>query len=181
MEREPHGTYSRLVVQVAFRSSLKRGFHQVRRTKPSGQVNLLKSAGLCRQLARRRLYQQLSEIAAPTPVPRYHQAGETIGMQIIYAAPFMMLSVAAFLVCLAVPRWRRYKLQALVAPVTFGFCSIVTAGAVVLTADMLNLGLFAQQVSGAKDAVPLLLIYFIPGLVGSWGAVAVVNRITAHR
>jgi hypothetical protein len=102
-------------------------------------------------------------------------------MQVIYAAPFMLLSAVAFLVCLTVPKWRTYKFQALVAPVAFGFCSIVTYGAVVLTADMLNLLLFAQPVSGAKDVVPLLLLYIIPGLVGSWCAVALVNRITAHR
>ena len=41
-------------------------------------------------------------------------------MQVIYALPFVLLSIVSFLVCVAVPRWRRYSFQALVAPVAFG-------------------------------------------------------------
>jgi hypothetical protein len=102
-------------------------------------------------------------------------------MQVIYAAPFMMLSMLGFLICVAVPRWRPYKIQALVAPVAFAFCSIVTAGAVILTADYVNLDLFTKPWSGPRDAVPLFFIYFIPGLVGSWCAVAAVRKIAARR
>jgi hypothetical protein len=98
-------------------------------------------------------------------------------MQVIYALPFVLLSMLGFLMCVAVPRWRRYRLQALVAPVAFGFCSIVPMGAIVLTSDHFNLGLFSKPRSGLRDAVPLLSIYFIPGLVGSWCAVATVTKI----
>ena len=102
-------------------------------------------------------------------------------MQVIYAVPFMLLSILGFLVCVAVPRWRRYKLQVLVAPVAFGFCSIVTAEAVLLTADHFNVGLFARPLSGLLGSVTLFLIYFLPGLVGGWCAVAVINHRASGR
>ena len=102
-------------------------------------------------------------------------------MQVIYASPFVLLSILSFLVCVAVPRWRRYRFQALVAPVAFGFCSIVVAGATVLTSDHFNLGLFTKEWSGTRDAVPLLLIYFIPGLLGSWFAIVGVTRVVHRR
>jgi hypothetical protein len=102
-------------------------------------------------------------------------------MQVIYALPFVLLSMLGFLMCVAVPRWRRYRLQVLVAPVAFGFCSIVAMGAIVLTSDHFNLGLFSKPWSGLRDAVPLLLIYVITGLVGGWCAVATVTKIVHRR
>jgi hypothetical protein len=102
-------------------------------------------------------------------------------MQVIYAVPFVLLSMLSFLTCVAVPQWWRYKFQALVAPVAFGLCSIVAMGAIVLTSDRFNLGLFTKAWSGTTRAVPLLLIYFIPGLVGSWCAVAAVAKIVHRR
>jgi hypothetical protein len=102
-------------------------------------------------------------------------------MQVIYALPFVVLSMLSFLICAAVPRWRPYKFQALIAPVAFGFFSIVAAGAMVLTSDHFNLGLFTKPWTGPRDAMPLLLIYFIPGLVGSWCAVAAVKKIARKR
>jgi len=101
-------------------------------------------------------------------------------MQVIYVIPFVLISVFAFSVCVIVPRWRRYKLQALVAPIAFGFCSIVAAAVMVLTSDHFNLGLFSRTWTGPQDAVPLLLIYVVPGLIGSWAAVLAVTKI-AHR
>jgi len=92
-------------------------------------------------------------------------------MQLIYAIPFVLISVFAFSLCVVVPRWRKYKVQALVAPVAFGFCSIVAAALVVLTSDRFNLGLFTRPWTGPRDVAPLLLIYIIPGLIGSWAAV----------
>lgn len=96
-------------------------------------------------------------------------------MQIIYAMPFVLLSMFGFLVCAVVPRWRAYRFQALVGPVAFGFCSIVAMGAIVLISDHFNLGLFTRPWSG------LLLIYVIPGLLGSWFAVAAVTKIVRRR
>jgi hypothetical protein len=102
-------------------------------------------------------------------------------MQVIYATPFILFSMLGFLVCAAVPRWRPYKVQAMVAPVAFAFCSIVTAGAVILAADFLNLGLFTKEWSGPRDAVALVFIYFIPGLLGSWCATVIVRKIASRR
>ena len=102
-------------------------------------------------------------------------------MQVIYALPFGMFSALAFFACVVVPRWRRYKFHALVAPIAFGFCSIVAAGAIILTSDHFNLGLFTRPFSGPRDEVPLILIYFIPGLIGSWVAVLAVTKIVNCR
>jgi hypothetical protein len=99
-------------------------------------------------------------------------------VQVIYALPFVLLSIVSFLVCVAVPRWRRYSFQALVAPVAFGFCSIVAAGAIILTCDHFNLGL---EFSWPRDAVWSVLIYFVPGLIGSWVAILVVAKIVNRR
>jgi hypothetical protein len=101
-------------------------------------------------------------------------------MQIIYGAPFVLISAIAFVVCALVPRWQRYRFQALVAPVAFGFCSILAMGAIVLTVDHFNLGLLSEPPSGLRTAVEMLLIYFIPGLLGSWSAVVVGSKIANH-
>ena len=98
----------------------------------------------------------------------------------VYAAPFVLLSILCFLICVAVPRWRGYRFQALVAPVAFGFCSIVAMAVIVLTSDHFNLGLFTKVPSGSLEAVALFMIYFIPGLIGSWGAVAAVTKIVSR-
>lgn len=105
-------------------------------------------------------------------------------MPFIYAAPFVLLSALGFVVCLAIPRVRRYKLYALVAPVAFGFCSVVTMGIVVIAGDLvgqrLHLSVFSEPLTGIKGVITLLFIYFIPGILGAWFAVAIVKRLTAH-
>ena len=102
-------------------------------------------------------------------------------MQVFYAIPFVLLSLLAFEVCAAAPRWRRYRYQALVAPVAFGFCSIAGTVAIIVSADHLHLALFTQSWSGMRDVATLLLIYFVPGLLGSWCAVAAVAKIASLR
>ena len=96
-------------------------------------------------------------------------------MQIIYAFPFILLSIVAFLSCLAIPRLRGYVVQALVAPVAFGFCSIV--GMFVI----LSIGWFLFHVSsgplvGIGGVAIAFVIYFIPGAIGAWLVVSIVNR-----
>lgn len=98
-------------------------------------------------------------------------------MQFIYAAPFILLSVVGFFACIVIPRLRQYRFQALVAPVAFGFCSIVAMVAIVVASDQLNLGLFTKPVS----ALSLLLIYVAPGLVGAWRATIIVTKVGHHR
>jgi hypothetical protein len=102
-------------------------------------------------------------------------------VQVIYAAPFILLSLIAFVCCLAIRRLRRYALQALVVPVAFGFCSIVGMLFTVLTADLLHdrfgLPVNPGPLVGIKGVVISFFIYFIPGVVGAWLAVLLIHRI----
>jgi hypothetical protein len=87
-------------------------------------------------------------------------------MQFIYAFPFVVLSLLAFLSCLAIPRLREHAVQALVAPVAFGFSSIVGMFVIVITADFLD-ERFGFHVSpgpvvGMRGAAIAFLIYFVP-------------------
>src|SRR5437660_378888 len=99
-------------------------------------------------------------------------------MQIIYALPFIALSVILCAICLVFPRLRRYMVPALVAPVAFGFCSIVGAGTVVLIAD--KFGLLTEPAMGVRGVVIAMLIYFLPGGLGVWLAVSATRRIQTH-
>jgi hypothetical protein len=90
-------------------------------------------------------------------------------MQIIYAAPFVFLSVLGFAICLAIPRLRRHALPALVVPVVFGGCSIVGWIAFILVSDSIlkiNLG----ATSGLPGVMEGLAFYIVPGLLGAWFA-----------
>ncbi len=97
-------------------------------------------------------------------------------MQIIYAAPFVLLSILAFFVCLAVPRFRRFASAAFAIPVTFGVCSIVGWIAFVLIAGYvlhLNLG----PAIGFHGVVEGLLFYVLPGIIGALLAVKLIRII----
>ena len=100
---------------------------------------------------------------------------------IYYAFPIILLSLVAFLSCLAIPQLRRYAVQALVAPVAFGFCSIVGMVVMTFTADFLNdrfrLPVNPEPLVGIRGIAIAFVIYFIPGVIGAWLAVSVVNRI----
>src|SRR5262245_28097158 len=94
-------------------------------------------------------------------------------MQLMYAAPFMLLSVLAFFTSLAIPRLRPYTFRVLVAPVAFGFCSLFGMVIVVLFSSAAR----SAPVSGPSGTIFGLLIYLVPGLFGAWLAVEVVKRI----
>jgi hypothetical protein len=97
-------------------------------------------------------------------------------LQIIYAAPFVLLSILAFAICLAVPSLRRFAFPALVVPVTFGFCSIVSWIAFVLiAADVLKLHL--GPATGVHGVLEGLFFYFLPGVLACWIAVAVLRFV----
>jgi hypothetical protein len=97
-------------------------------------------------------------------------------VQILYAFPFILLSIVAFLSCLAIPRLRRYAVQALVTPVAFGFCSIVGMF-VILSAVWFLFHVSSGPLVGIGGVAIAFVIYFIPGAVGAWLVVSVVNRI----
>lgn len=92
-------------------------------------------------------------------------------MQILYAAPFLLLSFAGFLICLGIRRWRRFAYRALAAPVSFGFCSVAGLMAVALLFERLKL-----TMEGEKSRVIAVSIYLLMGLVGSWLTVVLVGR-----
>ncbi len=96
-------------------------------------------------------------------------------MQIIYAIPFVITSLAAFFLYLGVPRLRAHAFLALAAPVAFGGCSII------------GLGLFMIAVDTSYDSLPHavaigapLLAYLVSGCAGAWGAIKVVQFVK-HR
>jgi hypothetical protein len=97
-------------------------------------------------------------------------------MQVIYAAPFILLSLIAFAACLAVARFRPYAFRALVVPVAFGFCSIVALAIIVVTADRLHLLLADSPLAGSRGVFVAIPLYFVPGVVGAWLAIEVVRR-----
>lgn len=102
-------------------------------------------------------------------------------VQVIYAASFILLSLVSYLICLAVPRLRRHALQALVVPVAFGFCAIVGVVALVLAGDTLterfHFDVNPGPLVGMKGILTGFVIYFVPGILGAWLAVHLVNKI----
>jgi hypothetical protein len=60
-------------------------------------------------------------------------------VQVIYLLPFVLLSFVSGMVCLTVPRWRRYVAGAVISPIAFAGCSIVGLLLMILLADELGL------------------------------------------
>ena len=101
-------------------------------------------------------------------------------MPIIYALPFMFVSAICCFICIVIRELRPYIFQASVAPVAFGFCSIVVAGAIVLVSDFMGLSHYVsldEPISGAKGFLIVIVIYVIPGLAGAWLAVFLAGRV----
>jgi hypothetical protein len=96
-------------------------------------------------------------------------------LQIIYAAPFVLLSLLCFGVFLAVPRLRRFAIAALVAPVAFGFCAISGYVAWVLVCDFL-LKIQLRPVEGVRGIFEILFFFITPGVLGSWAAIWIVGK-----
>ncbi len=96
-------------------------------------------------------------------------------MQIFYVAPFVLISIISFAGVLAIPRLRRFAFRALVAPVAFGFCSIVAMALILVVADGLRLRF--PPIAGPTGVLLFIGIYFIPGAIGAWIAIAIVGRV----
>lgn len=101
---------------------------------------------------------------------------------VIYAAPFILLSLISAVTCLAIPQLSRYTLQALVAPVAFGLCSIVGMAVMSLGGDVLTkhfqIVISPGPLAEIEDILISLFIYLISGIVGAWLAVYLTNKIT---
>jgi hypothetical protein len=96
-------------------------------------------------------------------------------LQIIYAAPFVLLSLLCFGVFLAVPRLRHFAIAALVAPVAFGFCAIAGYITWVLVCDFV-LKIQLGPVEGFHGVIEVLFFFITPGVMGSWAAVWIVGK-----
>ena len=87
-------------------------------------------------------------------------------MQLIYAIPFVFLSLVLCAIFLAVPSWRPFASCALVGPVAFGACSI--AGWIAFA--LIGYSLHLRSSLGYLLAVEGLLFYALPGVLGAWFA-----------
>jgi hypothetical protein len=101
-------------------------------------------------------------------------------VQFLYAAPFVLLSLISFVGCLAIPRLRQHALPALVAPVAFGVCSILTFVTIIVAANIITDHFHVDVSPGPLVGIKGILIgvsfYFIPGIVGAWIAVYLTNK-----
>jgi hypothetical protein len=102
-----------------------------------------------------------------------------LALQIIYAAPFVFLSIVSFSICLAIRPLRRFAIPALIVPVTFGFFSILGWIAFVLIAGFV-LKLHLGPATGIHGIAEGLLFYLVPGVLASWAAI-VVARFVENR
>jgi hypothetical protein len=94
---------------------------------------------------------------------------------LVYAVPFIGLSLAACACCLVVPKLRRHALRALVAPVAFGFCSVVGAVTIIVTAAGLRRPL--PEMAGVGGVLIFMVIYVTPGLLGTLLVLTLLDRV----
>lgn len=88
-------------------------------------------------------------------------------MQVFYALPFIALSAICFVICLVIPRLRRFALTAAVSPVAFGFCSVVGVVAAMLITQ--SPGWFSE--SNALFG----FVWVVSGVFGAWITVLLAN------
>jgi len=103
-------------------------------------------------------------------------------MQILYAFPFILLSLLAFLVCVIVRRFRRYAFHALAVPVIFGGCSIIGGIASALLSEFLlgRLNRFDTDTNKIIEIGIFISAYVLSGLCGAWAAVRSINWVNAQ-
>jgi hypothetical protein len=85
----------------------------------------------------------------------------------------MLLSVLAFFGSLTIPRLRPHSLRALIAPLAFGFCSIFGMAVIVLFSEAAR----TAPLNGPRGTVIGFSMWFVPGLLGTWLALAILKRI----
>jgi hypothetical protein len=100
-------------------------------------------------------------------------------MQIIYAAPFVLISLIAFAVFGAVPRLRRHAIAALVAPAAFGFWALVGYITWVLVSGFV-LKIHLRPIEGLHGVFDVLFFFIAPGLLGSWMSVWIILKLIRY-
>ena len=91
-----------------------------------------------------------------------------------------MLSFVCGVLCLAVPRWRRYVAGAVISPIAFAGCAIIGLFATVLLVDHFGgADLFNKSLDKASWSrlIVLAVLYVGPGAIGALIAALVGNRI----
>jgi len=111
-------------------------------------------------------------------------------MQIVFAAPFVAVSLALGVLCLAVPGWRPHFAAAVVSPIAFGVCGITGMILTILAADAMGvsgaIGMNEPWDSSSWGAKLMLgIIFLVPGVVGGLIAGGTAGRVqrwwSAHR
>ena len=101
--------------------------------------------------------------------------GSQVYKSLIYAAPFILLSLICFLISLGVPNLRRLAFRALVAPVAFGFSAILG-----WISFAMGLVYFKFDVRPATRPAFVLLaglvFWALPGCIGAWLSIAIVKK-----
>jgi len=106
-------------------------------------------------------------------------------MFVLYPFLFVSLALIAFISCLVVRRFRRYALQALLAPLAFGVCAVLG-----LVASLFAKAAWANPLASREHPVSIdvhlgtfsydgMFFYLCGGICGAWLAVRLVNSI--HR
>ena len=98
---------------------------------------------------------------------------EAIQVQLIYAAPFFLLSLVGFTFCAIGKKQRRFALSALLAPVAFGVCSLAGWIVYAIISDRLHKGGLGPNSLWLYG----LAFYVLPGFIGSWLAASVTLRL----
>jgi hypothetical protein len=90
-------------------------------------------------------------------------------MQVFYALPFIALSAICGVVCLLIPRLRRFALAAAVGPVAFGLCSIIGVAAV----------LVGESIGWFNEPFALYGFFWVVcGVIGAWITVRMANALS---
>ena len=97
-------------------------------------------------------------------------------MQLLYASPFFLIAFLAFTICALIPSLRRFAVSALIAPLTFGFCSLAGWIAFVLISSKL-LKIDLGPAIGLHGLLEGFFFYVAPGIVASYMAITIVKRL----
>jgi hypothetical protein len=100
-------------------------------------------------------------------------------MQTIYATPFVLISLSAFGVFIAVPRLRRHALAAVVAPAAFGFWALVGHVTWVLVC-MFVLKVQLRPIQGLHGVLDVLFFFIMPGALGSWMSIWISGKVNRY-
>ena len=103
-------------------------------------------------------------------------------MPITYLLPFILISLVTGMICIVVPRWRRYAAAAVVTPMAFAVCSITGLIMTILLTESLGIsGALGFDASWERQSWSSVLVagaaYLLPGALGALVAAIVATRL----